>query len=120
MEARFTAWRCPPTATCWPAAVRMERCGCGRPLRLRVNGGRWPHCRATLGVRGVALSAGGELLASGSFDGTVKLWDTRSGDCLRTLRADRCYERLDITGLTGITEGQRAALLGLGAVQREG
>jgi hypothetical protein len=36
------------------------------------------------------------------------------------LRSDRRYERLDITGLTGITEAQRAALLALGAVERGG
>jgi hypothetical protein len=37
---------------------------------------------------------------------------------LRTLRADRRYERLDITGLTGVTEAQRAALLALGAIEQ--
>ncbi len=39
-----------------------------------------------------------------------------SGSCLRTLRSDRRYERLDITGLTGVTAAERAALLALGAV----
>jgi hypothetical protein len=34
------------------------------------------------------------------------------------LRPERRYERLDITGLTGITEAQRAALLALGAVEQ--
>jgi hypothetical protein len=34
---------------------------------------------------------------------------------LRTLRSDRHYQRLDITGLTGITEAQHAALVQLGA-----
>jgi hypothetical protein len=48
----------------------------------------------------------------------LRIWDTGSGACLRTLRADRRYERLDITGLSRITAAQRAALLGLGAVER--
>jgi WD40 repeat protein len=69
-------------------------------------------------VRGVALSADGGLVASGSYDGTVRLWQARTGADLHTLRADRRYERMDITGLTGVTEAQRAALLALGAVEQ--
>ena len=70
-------------------------------------------------VRGVALSADGRLLASGSWDGTVKLWDTQTGVNLRTLRPERRYERLNFTGLIGITDAQRQALLALGAVEDE-
>jgi WD40 repeat protein len=69
-------------------------------------------------VYGVALSGDGLLVASGGQDGTVKLWEVSSGACLRTLRADRRYERLDITGLTGVTEAQRATLLALGAIEQ--
>jgi transcriptional regulator with XRE-family HTH domain len=36
----------------------------------------------------------------------------------RVLQVDRHYERLDITGLSGITEAQRQALIALGAVDR--
>jgi WD40 repeat protein len=66
----------------------------------------------------MALSGDGQLLASGGYDGTIGLWEVPSGTSLRTLRADRRYERLDITGLTGVTEAQRTALLALGAVER--
>jgi WD40 repeat protein len=65
---------------------------------------------------GLALSGDGAMVASGSFDGTVKIWDTTASDDWRTLQGDRRYERVNIAGLTGITEAQRAALLAMGAV----
>ena len=68
-------------------------------------------------VLGVSLSRSGELVASGGDDGWVRLWDARSGECMRALRSDRHYQRLDITGLTGVTNAQRTALLALGAIE---
>jgi len=67
-------------------------------------------------VYAVAMSRDGTLLASGSFDGTTRLWDIASGACVRVLRDDRPYERMNIRGLKGITDAQRSALLTLGAV----
>jgi hypothetical protein len=48
----------------------------------------------------------------------VRLWEAGSGACLHTLRSDRRYERLNITGLTGVTAAQRAALFALGATEQ--
>jgi WD40 repeat protein len=72
----------------------------------------------TAGVWGVSLSADGRLLASGSFDGTARLWDASNGAHLHTLRSDRRYERVDVTGMTGVTAAQRVSLLALGAVDQ--
>jgi WD40 repeat protein len=74
----------------------------------------------TGGVWGLALSADGRLLASASLDGAAGIWETSGGTCLRSLRPERLYERLDITRLTGITAAQRAALLTLGAIEQGG
>jgi WD40 repeat protein/transcriptional regulator with XRE-family HTH domain len=92
------------------ATVRLWDAPSGRSLRvLRRHTGR---------VGGVALSADGRLLASGGTDGAVHIWDVASGTCLRTLRPDRPYERLNITGLSGLTEAQRGAMLAHGAIER--
>jgi WD40 repeat protein len=69
-------------------------------------------------IRGVALTADGHLVASGGLDETVRLWDTTTGVCLRILQSARRYERVDITGLTGVTGAQRHALISLGALDR--
>jgi WD40 repeat protein len=66
----------------------------------------------------VALSADGQLVASGGLDGTVQLWKASTGSHLRTMQIERRYERLAMTGLTGITDAQRTALLALGAVEQ--
>jgi WD40 repeat protein len=68
-------------------------------------------------VYGVAF-LGNDQLVSGSIDGTIRLWQLGAEGDVRTLRADRRYERLDISGVTGITEAQRRALLALGAIER--
>jgi WD40 repeat protein len=83
------------------------------------------ECVATFGghssmVYGVALSGDGRLLASGGLDGTVRLRDSVSGAESRVLRDDRPYERMDITGLAGVTEAQRQAMLALGALEKGG
>jgi WD40 repeat protein len=96
----------------WDGTVRLWEAASGRELATLQG-----HTGV---VRGVALSSDGRLLASGSWDGTVRLWQTSSGASLRTLRHDPCYERLDITGLTGVTDAQRTALLALGAVDNQG
>ncbi len=111
------------------AAAMVNLSAFGRPLQVcrrppafggwRTARRSW-RCRAIPAVWDVALSADGHLLASGSFDGMVKLWETNSGTCLRTLRSERRYERMDMTGLTGITDAERAALLALGAVEQHG
>jgi hypothetical protein len=70
-------------------------------------------------VRGVGLSGDGRLLVAAGQNGAVRLWDTRSRTSICSFRPDRPYPRLDITGLTGVTDAQREALVALGAAQGE-
>jgi WD40 repeat protein len=55
------------------------------------------------------------LLASGGQDGTIKLWDCLTGECVNTLRDKRPYEGMNITGIKGVTEAQKATMKALGA-----
>jgi len=67
-------------------------------------------------VQALRRTTDGTTLASCGDDGAITLWDLASGAHRQTLRRDRPYERLDITGLLGITDAQRASLLALGAI----
>ncbi len=56
------------------------------------------------------------FLASGSHDQGMKVWDLQTNDCLKTLRADKPYDGLNITSVTGITTAQKSTLKALGAI----
>ncbi|UNI15346.1 hypothetical protein JDV02_001886 [Purpureocillium takamizusanense] len=70
----------------------------------------WNACLQTLEGHGdfvtsVAFSADGQLLASGSSDKTVKVWDATTGACLQTLEGHDDWVR----SVAISTDGQRLA-----------
>jgi WD40 repeat protein len=68
-------------------------------------------------VQSLSVCPGDWRLASCGDDNTIQVWDLASGEHLRTLRRDRPYERLNITGIRGVTEAQKATLRALGAIE---
>jgi WD40 repeat protein/DNA-binding transcriptional regulator YiaG len=69
-------------------------------------------------IQSLSVSPDGRRLASCGDDGAINIWDLESGEYLRTLRGDRPYERLDISGVKGLTEAQKTTLRMLGAVEK--
>ncbi|NQE36062.1 eIF2A-related protein [Microcoleus asticus] len=67
-------------------------------------------------IYSVSFSPDGQTVASGCADETARLWDVNTGECLKILKPPRLYEGMNITGVTGLTEAQKATLIALGAI----
>ncbi len=68
-------------------------------------------------IQSLRVSPDGQRLASCGDDGIIMIWDLRSAEHLQTMRRDRPYERLNITGIRGLTQAQKATLRALGAME---
>jgi WD40 repeat protein len=71
-------------------------------------------------IQSLRESPDGLRLASCGDDNIIQVWDFESGEQLETLRRDRPYDRLDISGVKGISEAQKATLRALGAIEQFG
>ena len=58
------------------------------------------------------------ILVSSGWGNVIRLWNTESGDALESLRSPGPYASMNITGVTGITDTQKAALKALGAYEQ--
>ena len=68
-------------------------------------------------VESLRASPNGQFVASCGDDGAIQIWKMDSGEPVTTLRRDRPYERLNITGIMGLTEAQKLTLKMMGAVE---
>jgi WD40 repeat protein len=69
------------------------------------------------GVDAMKRSPDGTLLVISQVDGQILVYDVLTGDVVKTMRSDRPYERLDITGVWGLTDAQKTTLIELGAFE---
>ncbi len=72
----------------------------------------------TAPIRSVSFTVDGNLLASGSEDENIQLWDVGSCSRLKQLKSKRLYEGMEITGISGLTDAEKASLKALGAVEK--
>ena len=68
-------------------------------------------------MKSICFNPNSRILSSCSEDSTIKIWDIKTGKCLKTLKSDRPYERMNITGVKGLTEAEISTLKALGAVE---
>ncbi|GCE27580.1 hypothetical protein KDA_30640 [Dictyobacter alpinus] len=68
-------------------------------------------------VRTISFHQHLPLLLSGSDDGTIRLWNTETVECENIYACEKPYEGINISGVTGLTDAQKASLLQLGAIE---
>ncbi|MEG4422049.1 NACHT domain-containing protein [Microcoleus sp. LAD1_D5] len=68
-------------------------------------------------INSVAFSSNEKIIAACCRDGTIILWDVETCECIKILKSDRPYEEMNITGVTGLTEVEKATIKALGAVE---
>jgi WD40 repeat protein len=73
----------------------------------------------TYWVLSIDFSPDGLTLISSSKDETIRLWDVTTGQCLKILTG-KPYEGMNITGIKGLTEAEKATLKALGAIEEVG
>lgn len=102
-----------------PDGCRLASVGMDHVVRIwDVASGRQIH-RLTVhqNTYAMAYDPNGQMIATTGPDGAIHLWNLTAGKRVQILRAPRLYEGMKISGVSGISTAQRAALKALGAVE---
>ncbi|MGF1567079.1 MAG: WD40 repeat domain-containing protein [Nodosilinea sp.] len=65
----------------------------------------------------LAFSPDGSQLAIAYLEQPIQLWQVDTQSMVQTLKSDRPYEGMNITGVQGLTDAQKATLRALGAIE---
>ncbi|MBV8884778.1 MAG: hypothetical protein JO235_12390 [Chroococcidiopsidaceae cyanobacterium CP_BM_RX_35] len=96
-------------STCQDLTVKLWDINTGKCLKVLQG-----H---TNQVTNISFNPDGQILASSSKDETIKLWNVQTGECIKNLQVTKLYQDMNITGVTGLTDAQKATLKLLGAVE---
>lgn len=102
--------------SCMDCTIRLLELSSGRCL-AELHGHSQP-------VISLAIHPNEKLLASAGSDETIRLWDISSAAletgqiaCLQAMQAPSPYAGMQIGGVTGLSDAQKAALRALGAIE---
>ena len=95
---------------------------CGSDQLVKLWNIQTGECYATLekhssAVWTIDFSSDGQTLASAGQDETIIFWNAKTGEWLKEFQPDRPYEGMNITGVKGLTEAEKATLKALGAIE---
>ena len=62
------------------------------------------------------MSPDGCTFVSSSDDETIKLWNFKTGECIKTLRIKKPYDSMNIVGVNGLAKANINTLIALGAI----
>ncbi|MER3475833.1 MAG: hypothetical protein C4287_03770 [Leptolyngbya sp. ERB_1_2] len=71
------------------------------------------HCDRVWSVK---FNQDGSMIASGSEDQTIRLWNVNTGKCVKVLQKPQPYDGMNITNVSGMTNAQKTTLKALGAI----